>query len=262
VSSLTREIGAGAGRALVGLVLSALMTACAGAPAELTATAVERYPHDPGAFTQGLLLADGLLYESTGLYGASSLREVDPATGRVIRIRPLPANLFTEGLALVGDRLIQLTWREGRAIVYNRETFDQIGGFRYQGEGWGLCFDGEALWMSDGSSQLTVRDPETFEVLRRQAVTSGGEAVPRLNELECVGEHVYANVWQTDTIVRIAKASGKVDATIDASGLLTPDQRAALSPEAVLNGIAYDADDDRFLITGKLWPVVFEVRFE
>jgi glutamine cyclotransferase len=262
VSSRAREIGAGAGRALAGIVLSALMTACAGAPAELTATAVERYPHDPGAFTQGLLLADGLLYESTGLYGASSLREVDPATGRVIRIRPLPANLFAEGLALVGDRLVQLTWREGRAIVYSRETFDQIGGFRYQGEGWGLCFDGEALWMSDGSSQLTVRDPQTFEVLRRQAVTSGGEPVPRLNELECVGEHVYANVWQTDTIVRIVKASGRVDATIDAAGLLAPDQRAGLSPDAVLNGIAYDPENDRFLVTGKLWPVMLEVRFE
>jgi glutamine cyclotransferase len=257
-----RWVKVGAGRILAGFVLSALMTGCAGAPAELRPTVLERFPHDTRAFTQGLLLADGLLYESTGLYGASSLREVAPATGGVIRIRPLPPDTFGEGLALVGDRLVQLTWRQGRAMVYNRETFDPVGAFHYEGEGWGLCYDGEKLWMSDGSSWLTVRDPETFEVLRRQAVTSRGEPVPMLNELECVGEHVYANVWQTETIVRIVKGSGKVDAAIDASGLLTPEQRAGLPPDAVLNGIAYDAENDRFLVTGKLWPVLLAVRFE
>jgi glutamine cyclotransferase len=251
-----------AARTLVGLVLAALMTACAGSPAELTPTVQNTYPHDAQAFTQGLLLADGMLYESTGLYGRSSLREVDPETGRVVRMRQLGSDLFGEGLALVDDRLIQLTWRAGRALVYDLETFDPLGSFRYQGEGWGLCYDGEELWMSDGTSTLAVRDPGTFEVRRRRPVTLRGEPVARLNELECVGAHVYANVWQTDTIVRIVKRSGKVDAVIDAADLLSPEERARLSADAVLNGIAYDAENDRFLVTGKLWPVMLSVRFE
>ena len=250
-------------RAVGGVLLSAcLLVACAAAPTELSVEVLERLPHDSGAFTQGLLLEEGLLYESTGLYGRSSLREVDPETGEVLRIRRLDPQLFGEGLALVEDRLIQLTWRAGSALIYDLETFEPLGSLDYEGEGWGLCFDGASLWMSDGSATLFRRDPQTFEVLGRVAVTLDGEPVTRLNELECVGDHVYANVWQTDEIVRVVKESGRVDAVIDASDLLPPQMRAVLSPDAVLNGIAYDSRNDRFLITGKLWPSLFVVRFE
>jgi glutamine cyclotransferase len=244
------------------VALLALMSACAQTPVELGVTVVETYPHDRQAFTQGLLLSDGKLYESTGLYGRSSLREVDPRTGEVIRIRPLAEDLFAEGLALVGDRLIQLTWRSGRAFVYRLDTFDPLGTFRYDGEGWGICFDGSELWMSDGSSTLTVRSPDTFEVLRRVPVTEAGEPLALLNELECVGDRVYANVWLTDRIVRIEKKNGRVDGVVDATSLLTPSQRASLSRDAVLNGIAYDAERELFLVTGKLWPVLLAVRFD
>ena len=244
------------------LLLLSLLTACASAPAELEVEVVERLPHDSSAFTQGLLLEDGSLFESTGLYGRSSLRQVDPETGEVIRMRPLDPSLFGEGLALVGDRLIQLTWRAGRALVFDRASFEPLGSFDYEGEGWGLCFDGQSLWMSDGSASLFIRDPDTFELEDAVEVTLDGEPVRRLNELECVGEHVYANIWQTEEIVRIDKKSGRVDAVIDASGLLTPQLRAVLPPDAVLNGIAYDPRDGTFLITGKLWPALFVVRFE
>lgn len=244
------------------LLLVALLGACANVPAELEPEVLERLPHDSSAFTQGLLWENGLLYESTGLYGRSSVREVDPATGEVLRVLQLDDSLFGEGLALVEDRLIQLTWRAGTALVYDLETFEPRGNFSYDGEGWGLCFDGEMLWMSDGSSTLVARDPDTFEVEGRVQVELDGEPVTRLNELECVGEYVYANVWQADDIVRIRKENGRVDAVIDAAGLLTPQLRAVLSPDAVLNGIAYDPRSDRFLLTGKLWPAIFAVRFE
>ena len=245
---------------LVGML--SLLSACASSPSQLAIEELERLPHDSDAFTQGLLLEGGMLYESTGLYGRSSLREVDPRSGEVVRIRHLDDSLFGEGLALVGDRLIQLTWRAGTALVYELETFEQVGSFRYQGEGWGLCFDGDVLWMSDGTSTLFARDPATFEVRDRLSVTLEGEPLARLNELECVGPHVYANVWQTDNLVRIDKESGRVDAVIDASTLLSPQLRAVLPPDAVLNGIAFDPDNERFLITGKLWPAIYVVRFE
>jgi len=214
-------------------------------------------PHDELAFTQGLLLADGVFFESTGR--TSSVREVDPETGEVIRERAVP-DYFAEGLALVGDRLIQLTWRDGIALIYDRDTFEYEGAFYYNVEGWGLCYDGESLYHSDGSQYLYRRDTETFEILDRIAVTYGGQPVIRLNELECVGDYVYANVWQTDYILRIAKATGVVDGLIDASDLLTPEQRPTDS-NGVLNGIAYDPENDVFYITGKLWSLLFEVRF-
>jgi glutaminyl-peptide cyclotransferase len=216
------------------------------------------FPHDRGAFTQGLLLHEGSLYESTGLYGRSTLRQVDPRTGDVKRVVSLAPTLFGEGLARVDDRLIQITWQHGVAPVYNLLTFEQVGQFTYSGEGWGLCYDGQRLVMSNGSSNLTFRDPQTFAVAGTVGVTLKGQPVERLNELECVGQHVYANVWQTDTIVRIHAETGRVDATIDASGLLSPEDRIGVD---VLNGIAYDPERDVFLITGKLWPRLFEVRF-
>lgn len=222
---------------------------------------VQALPHDRDAFTQGLLYADGRFFESTGRYGLSDLREVDPATGRVIRSRPLDARFFAEGLALVDDRLIQLTYREGTAFVYDRETFEEIGRFSYAGEGWGLCYDGRSLWMSDGSSSLQRRDPTTFALLGRLDVRRDGRPLARLNELACVGEHVVANVWQTNELVRIATADGRVDAVIDATGLVPDDARVRADRDAVLNGVAHDPATGRWWLTGKLWPVLYEVRW-
>ncbi len=242
-------------------LLAAALVSC-GPPAgqHLTVEVIRELPHDPGAFTQGLEFDGDDLYESTGLEGRSSLRLVDAETGEVIRIRPLDDRLFAEGLTVVGDELLQLTYRAGRLLRWEKSTFEPTGESRYEGEGWGLCYDGEALWMSDGSSSLTRRDPVTFEVLSRLDVRSGGEPVTRLNELECVGDQVYANVWQTDLIVVIDTESGRVAATIDASPLW--DQiSGVVDPGAVLNGIAYDPSRELFLVTGKLWPSAFEVRF-
>jgi glutaminyl-peptide cyclotransferase len=227
-------------------------------PERLTVQVVSVRPHDPEAFTQGLLLHDGSLYESAGNYGKSSLREVDPKTGAVKRKVAVPPEYFAEGLALVDDRLIQLTWKEERALVYNRADFKQVGDFRYDGEGWGLCWDGARIVMSDGSERLTFRDPKTFATLSTLTITRDGKPVPELNELECVDGLVYANVWQTDEILRIDPKDGRVTAVIDASGLLTPEERRTAD---VLNGIAWDPVAKTFLITGKLWPKLFEVRF-
>ncbi len=226
--------------------------------ASLTVEVLSVRPHDPHAFTQGLLLHEGKLYESTGRYGASSLRRVDPRTGEVLQQIDLPPDLFGEGLARRGDRLVQLTYREQVALVVAVESFEPIGRFSYQGQGWGLCCDGEHFLMSNGSSALAVRDPVTFEILGRIDVTRDGIPVPNLNELECVGDAVYANVYRSDRIVRIAKETGKVTAEVDASGLLSPSERLRAD---VLNGIAHDPENETFLITGKLWPKLFEVRF-
>ncbi len=215
-------------------------------------------PHDPRAFTQGLVFYDGSLYESTGLYGQSTVREVDRTTGEVRRQVRLDPTVFGEGLARVGDRLIQITWQQGVAFVYDLATFERVDQYSYTGEGWGLCSDGTRLVMSDGSSSLTFRDPQTFAAIGTVSVTLDSRPVDRLNELECVGDRVYANVWMTDQIVRIDPSSGRVDAVIDAANLLAPAERSGAD---VLNGIAYDPDQDVFLITGKLWPRLFAVRF-
>jgi glutamine cyclotransferase len=231
----------------------------ADAPQRLKLKVVSVRPHDPGAFTQGLVWHDGTLFESTGLYGSSSLREVDPQTGKVKRSRVVPKEDFAEGLALVDDRLIQLTWKEQRALVYKQADFTPAGDLRYDGEGWGLCYDGRRLVMSNGSDRLFFRDPKTFALLGDVQVTLAGKPVWSLNELECVDGVVYANVWQEDDIVRIDPATGKVSAVIDASGLLTPEERRQTD---VLNGIAWDPTAKTFLITGKMWPKMFEVKFE
>jgi len=227
---------------------------------QLRLTVLERHPHDARAFTQGLLLDGSKLYESTGLYGQSSLRQVDLASGIVQRQVDLPPNLFGEGLALVGDRLIQLTWTNGIARVYSVAQFALVAEHRYEGEGWGLCFDGESLVMSDGSDRLVLRDPDTFAVRKTLRVVDANGVVSRLNELECVGHHVYANIWGTWRIVRIDGRTGVVDGEIDASNLLSAMERAALPAEAVLNGIAYDPATETFLLTGKLWPRIHRVR--
>ncbi|MBC7812248.1 MAG: glutaminyl-peptide cyclotransferase [Burkholderiales bacterium] len=221
-------------------------------------------PHDPESFLQGLVLHDGVFYESAGQYEISNVREVDPETGEVLRQAEAPDEVFAEGLALTpDDRLIQITWQEQQAFVYDRETFELLDTFEYEGEGWGLCYDDESsqLYMSDGSPILTMRDPDTFEPGREIIVTFEGQPVERLNELECVGDSIYANVWQTDFIVRIDKETGVITGVINAAGLLTPEEIEAAGSNGVLNGIAYDAENDVFYITGKLWPHLFEVRF-
>jgi glutaminyl-peptide cyclotransferase len=227
-------------------------------PERLTVKVLSVRPHDPGAFTQGLFLHNGSLFESTGLYGESSLREVNPETGAVKRKVSVPQQYFAEGLALVGDRLIQLTWQNQTALVYNVADFQRTGQLPYNGEGWGLCSDGARLVMTDGSDRLTFRDPKTLAVLGQVNVTLAGRLIDQLNEVECVDGTVYANVWQTDDILRIDPASGKVMAVIDASGLLSPEERQHTD---VLNGIAWDPARKTFLITGKLWPKMFEVVF-
>jgi glutaminyl-peptide cyclotransferase len=185
---------------------------------------------------------------------------VNPETGEVIRQIDVP-NVFGEGLALVDARLIELTWTEGTAFVYDVTTFEALGSFTYEGEGWGLCYDGERLVMSDGSANLLFRDPDTFELIGQVPVTYLDQPVVNLNELECVGGDVYANVWLTDTIMRIDATTGNVTGFIDASGLLTEEERNAAGHNGVLNGIAYVPEEDVFFITGKLWPHLFEVRF-
>jgi glutamine cyclotransferase len=215
-------------------------------------------PHDRNAFTQGFLIHEGRVFESTGLRGQSTLREVDLESGEVLRSVALGEEFFAEGLTLVDDRLIQITWQEETAFVYDLETFEVIDEFSYDGEGWGICYDGHQLVMSNGSDELTFRDPETFEETGQVTVLLDGDPVPELNELECVDGMVYANVWQTDHIVVIDPATGEVTAVIDAAGLL---EGPELTGADVLNGIAYDADTDSFWITGKQWPTLFEVTF-
>jgi glutaminyl-peptide cyclotransferase len=251
-------------RALRGAVLLALGGACA-APAQeappkrLRVRVVRSFAHDPGAFTQGLVFDGGVLYESTGMYGQSTLRKVDPDTGAVLAKVAVEPRLFAEGLALAGGRFYQLTWREGRALVWNPSTLKIEKELPYTGEGWGLCFDGTHLVMSDGTDRLVRRDPKTFAAVGEVRVRSEGVPVSELNELECVEGTIYANVWMRSSIARIDARSGRVTAWIDASGLLRPEEERAAD---VLNGIAYRPDTGRFIITGKNWPRAFEVVFE
>lgn len=218
---------------------------------------VRTFPHDPGAFTQGLLFFDGKFYESTGLNRRSSLRRVDLESGVVESRVDLPAELFGEGLARVGGRLFQLTWQNGRALVWNLATLGKEREITYEGEGWGLCYDGHHLIMSDGSATLALRDPESFAKVGAIAVRRAGRPVRNLNELECVDGVVFANVWQDNHIARIDPDTGEVTAWIDASGLLAPEEARAAD---VLNGIAYLPATGHLVVTGKLWPRIFEVE--
>jgi glutaminyl-peptide cyclotransferase len=222
---------------------------------------IETVPHRSSAYTQGLVWDGDRLYEGTGQVGSSALAELDPATGQALRSTFVDPAVFGEGLALVDDELVQITWKDGIAFRYDAATFESTGRHEYAGEGWGLCFDGERLVMSDGSSTLTFRDPATFEELGDVRVTLDGDGVEELNELECVGDRVYANVWHTDTIVEIDPDSGDVTAVVDATVLLGELEPRPTHGEAVLNGIAHDPDTDTFWLTGKLWPQMFQVRF-
>jgi len=226
-------------------------------PIQLTVKVLSTLPHDAQAYTQGLIYYRGSLYESTGLHSRSSLRQMD-TTGKILRRTDLPANLFGEGLGRVGNKLIQLTWKEGAAMVYDLTTLKRIAQFNYGGEGWGLCFDGKLLIMSNGSDTLSFRDPETFKVIRKTKVTISGKSLPQLNELEWAEGSIYSNVWPTDQIVRIDPQSGHVIAVIHTEGLLKPEERAHAE---VLNGIAYNPDKRTFLLTGKFWPALFEAEF-
>ena len=228
------------------------------APEHLKVKVLASMHHDPAAYTQGLVWQAGTLYESTGQYGASSLRQVNPQTGEVLRFLPIPPRYFAEGLALVGDRLLQLTWKEGTTFVWTAADFKPQGELQYSGEGWGLCWDGSRLVMSDGSDHLTFRDPRTFASLGGVDVTLEGRPLLEINELECVDDAVWANVWQTDQIVRIDPATGVVTGVVDAAGLLTPQE---MEKAEVLNGIAWKPETKTFLITGKYWPKLFEATF-
>lgn len=248
-------------RRLAALLLVAAAGCAAGGPAPAERLGVEVvavWPHDPEAYTQGLVWAEGDLFESTGRYGRSKLRRVDLESGRVEAEASLADDLFGEGLARVGERLVQLTWREGRALVWSLSDLAPLAERRYAGEGWGLCHDGERLFMSDGSADLTVRDPTTFAEVERLRVTLDGRPLPRLNELECAEGWVWANVWQREWIVRIDPLGGRVTAVVDASGLLADEERRRAD---VLNGIAHAPERGTWLVTGKLWPKVFEVVF-
>ncbi len=215
------------------------------------------YPHDRGAFTEGLQYVAGQLYESTGLNGQSELRRVDLASGAVMQRCALGAQAFGEGITVLGDAIYQLTWKNQAGFVYDRASFALRRSFSYVGEGWGLTNDGQRLVMSDGSATLRFLDPATLEELGRVEVYDDRGPVTRLNELEFVDGQVYANIWQTDRIARIDPASGAVTGWIDLAGLLGPEDRT--QPVDVLNGIAYDADGRRLFVTGKLWPKLFEI---
>lgn len=218
------------------------------------------YPHDPTSFTQGLLWRDGKFYESSGQYGQSKLRCLDFPSGKVVRETRLSPELFGEGLALVEDRLIQLTWTTHRGFVYDLANFRLLQEFSYNTEGWGLAYDGKNLILSDGSSDLLYLDPQTFKPVKKVAVRMNGQPIRGLNELEFIDGEIWANVWQTDLIVCIDPATGLVTSFLDLAGILAPSDKTGR--EDVLNGIAYDPEQKRIFITGKLWPRIFEIRLK
>lgn len=221
---------------------------------------VNVYPHDPHAFTQGLLFDGGFLYESTGLHGQSSLRKVELETGKIVARRDVAEQYFAEGLALFQKRLFQLTWQDQKGFIYDRDTLAPQGEFSYAGEGWGLTHDGKSLILSDGSNDLRFLDPTTFRVERTVSVYKQGERLNNLNELEYVKGEVFANIWQDDRIARIDPQTGRLVGLIDLKGLLPVQDH--LPDTDVLNGIAYDAAGDRLFVTGKNWPKLFEIKLK
>ncbi|MGB6383885.1 MAG: glutaminyl-peptide cyclotransferase [Terriglobales bacterium] len=233
-------------------------------PPEYTYKIVRSFPHDPSAFTQGLVYRDGFLYEGTGLKGRSSLRKVRLETGEVIQQIDLAPEFFGEGIALVKNEVVQLTWQSQTGFVYNLSDFHLLRRFSYPGEGWGLTTNGKnsgkdnELFMSDGTSEIRVLDSNTLAEKRRFTVRDGGTPIDQLNELEFVDGEIFANIWQTNRIARISPRNGAVVGWIDLTGLLSPIYR--LQPGAVLNGIAYDPDQKRLFVTGKLWPNIFEIK--
>ena len=228
--------------------------------ANASITVLAKFPHDPAAFTQGLLYADGLFYESDGLYGQSTLRKVEPETGAVLLEKRLDAQYFAEGLALLEGKLYQLTWKENTGFIYDPQDFRQLGAFSYPTEGWGLTTDGSSLILSDGSATLYFLDPKTLQTTRALQISLDGAPLDRLNELEYIRGEIYANIWYTDLIARIDPTSGEVVGVIDCGSLR--DGEGAPGPNDVLNGIAYDARGDRLYLTGKNWPWIYEVSLQ
>jgi len=220
---------------------------------------VHTYPHDTGAFTEGLFYEDGYFYESTGEVGTSVVRKVRLDTGEVEQQVDTPAGYFGEGIIDTGTKLVQLTWREGVAFVYDKATLHLVGGFRYPGEGWALTRDATHIYMSDGTPTIRILDPASFERTGSINVTADGVPLQQINEVEWVKGQIYANVWQTDRIARIDPKTGHVVGWIDLKGLMDTSRLGDLSND-VLNGIAYDAAHDRLFVTGKHWPSVFEIR--
>ena len=225
---------------------------------EYTFEVLHVYPHDPHAFTQGLAYRDGFLYESTGLNGRSSLRKVRLESGEVIQRIDLGKDYFGEGMTLLNHTVVQLTWLSHTGFVYDLTGFHLLRQFAYSGEGWGLTTHGRELLLSDGTADIRVLDPVTFQEKRHFSVHDGSDPVAKLNELEFVEGQIYANVWQTDRIARISPKSGRVVGWIDLTGILSPMYRR--EQNAVLNGIAYDPQQKRLFVTGKLWPSVFQIR--
>ena len=228
------------------------------APSADTYRILHTYPHDPNAFTQGLVFVDGHLYESTGRNGQSSLRMVNLESGRVLQQQPVDSKYFAEGLTDWASTLVQLTWETHVGMVYDRFSLRPLRTFSYAGEGWGLTHDAKSLILSDGTPTLRFLDPATFRELRRVTVTDNGKPVFDINELEYIQGEVYANIWHSDRIARISPGTGEVLGWIDLKGLLPESERS--SPEAVLNGIAWDAARHRLFVTGKLWPKLFEIE--
>jgi glutaminyl-peptide cyclotransferase len=218
---------------------------------------VAAYPHDPNAFTQGLVVHEGKLLEGTGQYGASSLRRVDIATGRVERLVPLRAAYFGEGITVLGDRIYQLTWQNRLGFIYDVDSFDLLGTFRFDGEGWGLTNDGDYLILSDGTASIRFIDPATFSVARTITARENGRPLTRLNELEYVDGEIWANIWYDDRIARLSPADGALLGWIDLAALYPRSQRGS---DDVLNGIAYDPQTRRLFVTGKNWPQLFEIK--
>lgn len=240
------------------LVLSLLLALPAMGLADDGYRILHTYPHDPNAYTQGLIFEDGHFYESTGINGRSSLREVDPQTGHVIREYDLPSQYFGEGLTDWGNTLVQITWKSHTGFVYDRATFRLLRTFHYAGEGWGLTHDARYLILSDGTSTLRFLDPDSFDQVRTVTVTDHGKPVQRINELEYIDGEIYANIWFSNKIARISPETGRVLGWIDLAGILPVVELR--SNDAVLNGIAWDAADKRLFVTGKLWPKLFEIR--
>ena len=251
---------------LLALLGAVCACSCSESPAPTTSSitpvysynVVNTYPHDRSAFTQGLVFEEGVLYEGTGLNGRSTLRRVELETGEVLQIHELPAQFFGEGVTVYGNDIIQLTWQSHVGFVYDRDSFELLQEFNYSTQGWGITHDGERLIMSDGTATLYFLDPETFEEIGRVGVYDNDGSVNRLNELEYVQGEIYANVWQTNCIARIDPQTGQVVGWIELKGLLTPEDRS--EPVDVLNGIAYDAENARLFVTGKLWPKLFEIE--